>query len=99
MRVTPGPGSGDFRREPRQPRLDILARWFTEAVPVAESHAITLAAENHGDYTADEMLWLVEAVGSPSFRGRFLLRAGQQRGRRAKKRQRRDSVLCGEGGA
>jgi len=67
MRVTPGPGSGDFRRQPRQPRLDILARWFTEAVAVAERHAIKLAAENHGDYTSDEMLWLVEAVGSPSF--------------------------------
>ena len=67
MRVTPGPGSGDFRRLPRQPRLDVLARWYREALPVAENHGIKLAAENHGDYTSDEMLWLVEAVGSPSF--------------------------------
>jgi sugar phosphate isomerase/epimerase len=67
MRVTPGPGPADFRHQPRQPRLDVLARWFKEAVLVARRHNIKLAAENHGDYTAEEMLWLVEAVDSPSF--------------------------------
>lgn len=67
MRVTPGPGSKDYRYEPRQPRLDVLAEWFSEAVRHAEPRGIRLAAENHGDYTAKEMLWLVEAVGSPSF--------------------------------
>jgi sugar phosphate isomerase/epimerase len=67
MRVTPGPGGKDYRYEPRQPRLEILARWFKEAVRHAEPRGIKLAAENHGDYTAKEMLWLVEAVGSPFF--------------------------------
>ncbi len=67
MRVTPGPGSMDYRKTPRQPRLEILARWYIEAVEVARHHDVRLAAENHGDYTADEMLWLVEAVGSPYF--------------------------------
>ncbi len=65
MRVTPGPGPADFRYEPRRPRLDILAGWFKEAVRVAERHNLKLALENHGDYTADEMLWLIEAVESP----------------------------------
>ncbi|MGA3218255.1 MAG: sugar phosphate isomerase/epimerase family protein [Acidimicrobiales bacterium] len=67
MRVTPGPGSGDYRYLPRQPRLEVLAAWFKEAVPEAERRGVRLAAENHGDYTAREMLWLVEAIGSPYF--------------------------------
>jgi sugar phosphate isomerase/epimerase len=67
MRVTPGPGSLDYRTTPRQPRLEVLARWYQEAVTVAEQHGVKLAAENHGDYTATEMLQLVEAVASPSF--------------------------------
>jgi sugar phosphate isomerase/epimerase len=66
MRVTPGPGPTDFRYAPRQPRLDTLARWFKEAALVAQHHGIKLAVENHGDYTAEEMLWLIEAVDSPS---------------------------------
>jgi 3-oxoisoapionate decarboxylase len=67
MRVVPGPGPGDYRYLPRQPRLDVLARWFKEAALEAASREVKLAAENHGDYTAREMLWLVEAVGSPYF--------------------------------
>jgi sugar phosphate isomerase/epimerase len=67
MRVTPGPGRGDYRYLPRQPRLEVLAGWFTEAARAAGARGVKLAAENHGDYTAREMLWLVEAVGSPYF--------------------------------
>jgi sugar phosphate isomerase/epimerase len=67
MRVTPGPGSGDYRYEPRQPRLEMLAGWFQEAAREAETRGIKLAAENHGHYSAKEMLWLVEAVSSPYF--------------------------------
>jgi sugar phosphate isomerase/epimerase len=67
MRVTPGPGSVDYRYEPRQPRLDVLAGWFQEAAHEAKARGIKLAAENHGQYSAEEMLWLVEAVGSPYF--------------------------------
>jgi len=67
MRVTPGPGPADYRWEPRQPRLEVLAAWFKEAAGKAGPRGIKLAAENHGDYTAKEMLWLVEAVGSPYF--------------------------------
>ncbi|MGD0983356.1 MAG: sugar phosphate isomerase/epimerase family protein [Acidimicrobiales bacterium] len=67
MRVTPGPGSGDYRYEPRQPRLEVLAGWFQEAAREAKARGVKLAAENHGHYSAEEMLWLVEAVGSPYF--------------------------------
>jgi len=67
MRVTPGPGPGQWRYEPRQPRLEVLAAWFQEAAGQAGRRGVKLAAENHGDYTAKEMLWLVEAVGSPYF--------------------------------
>lgn len=67
MRVVPGPGPGDYRYLPRQPRLDVLAGWFKEAALAAAPRGVKLAAENHGDYTAREMLWLVEAVGSPYF--------------------------------
>jgi sugar phosphate isomerase/epimerase len=67
MRVTPGPGSRDYRYEPRQPRLEVLAGWFQEAACEAEGRGIKLAAENHGHYSAKEMLWLVDAVGSPYF--------------------------------
>jgi 3-oxoisoapionate decarboxylase len=67
MRVVPGPGPGGYRYLPRQPRLDVLATWFEEAAIAAGAREVKLAAENHGDYTAREMLWLVEAVGSPYF--------------------------------
>jgi sugar phosphate isomerase/epimerase len=67
MRVTPGPGPTDWRYEQRQPRLEVLAGWFQEAAREAGTRGIKLAAENHGDYTSKEMLWLVEAVGSPYF--------------------------------
>jgi sugar phosphate isomerase/epimerase len=59
--------SRNVPREPHQPQLDILARWFKEAMPVADDYGVKLAIENHIDYTADECLWLIEAVGSPNF--------------------------------
>ena len=67
MRVTPGPGPGDYRYLPRQPRLEVLAAWLKQAALEAERRGVRLAAEHHGDYTAREMLWLVAAVGSPYF--------------------------------
>lgn len=56
-----------FRNEPHQPQLDILSKWFKDAVKVAEDKGVKLAVENHIDYTADECLWLIESVGSPYF--------------------------------
>src|SRR5258708_10148235 len=41
-----------FRKEPHQPQLEILAKWFKEAAKVAADNGVKLAGENHIDYTA-----------------------------------------------
>jgi sugar phosphate isomerase/epimerase len=57
--------SRKFRHEPHGPQLERLAAMLHEAVPHAEQRGIRLAIENHIDFTADEVLWLIEQVGSP----------------------------------
>jgi len=65
MRVT---GSSlMFRHEPHGPQIKALAAQFKQAVSVADSYGVKLAVENHIDYTADEILELLEGVGSPNF--------------------------------
>lgn len=54
-----------FRNEPHGPQIDRLIGMFREAVKVAEQFNIRLAVENHIDFTADEMVTLLDAVGSP----------------------------------
>jgi sugar phosphate isomerase/epimerase len=54
-----------FRNEPHGPQIERLTRMFKEAVVVAEDHGIKMADENHIDFTADEMLQLLDSVGSP----------------------------------
>jgi sugar phosphate isomerase/epimerase len=54
-----------FRNEPHAPQIERLTRMFIEAVKVAEQYGIRLAVENHIDFTADEMVQLLDAVGSP----------------------------------
>lgn len=56
-----------FRNEPHAPQLEILAKWFKEAVDVAEAEGIKLAVENHIDYNSDEIKWLIDKIGSDSF--------------------------------
>jgi sugar phosphate isomerase/epimerase len=56
-----------FRFEPHQPQLEKLAAMFKTAVKEAESNGIKLAIENHIDYNADEILWLINEVGSKNF--------------------------------
>ena len=56
-----------FRFAPHEPQLEILARWFREAAEIASKHGIRLAVENHIDYNSDEILWLIEQVGSEYF--------------------------------
>lgn len=56
-----------FRHEPHQPQIEALVAQFRRAVPLAEAAGVTLAVENHIDFTADEMVQMIEAVGSPNF--------------------------------
>lgn len=56
-----------FRFQPHEPQLQTLAAWFREAAAIAERKRIRLAVENHIDYNADEIKWLVDAVGSEWF--------------------------------
>ena len=65
MRIT---GSAfDWRHENHREHMDRLIPLYKEAVKVAEDCGVRLAAENHIDYTADEMLEMIEKVGSKSF--------------------------------
>ncbi len=54
-----------FRHQPHEPQLQRLTAMFREAVKVAESAGIKMAVENHIDFTADEMVRLLDAVDSP----------------------------------
>jgi len=65
MRVT---GSSlMFRHEDHQEQIRALSKQFKEAIKIAEDYGVKLAVENHIDFTADEILQLVESVGSPNF--------------------------------
>ena len=56
-----------FRFQPHEPQLEKLATWFKEAAALAEKKGVKLAVENHIDYNADEIKWLVDAVHSDHF--------------------------------
>jgi sugar phosphate isomerase/epimerase len=54
-----------FRHEPHQPQIERLAEMFKKAIKVAEDYDIKMAVENHIDFTADEILQLLDNVDSP----------------------------------
>src|SRR5712692_981298 len=54
-----------FRKEAHGPQIERLTKMFRNAVKVAATYDIKLAVENHIDFTADEMLQLLESVNSP----------------------------------
>ncbi len=54
-----------FRFEDHQQQISRLVGMLKQAVVIAEGHGIRLAIENHIDFTAKEMLQLLEQVGSP----------------------------------
>lgn len=65
MRIT---GSAfDWRHENHRDHIARLVPMYKEATKIAESYGVRLAAENHIDFTADEMLEMIEAVDSPNF--------------------------------
>ena len=53
-----------FRHEPHGPQIKALVDQFKEAVKVAKDNGVKMAVENHIDFTADEILQLLEEVGS-----------------------------------
>ena len=53
-----------FRHEPHGPQIQALVGLFKEAVKVAQDNCVKMAVENHIDFTADEILHLLEGVGS-----------------------------------
>ena len=53
-----------FRYEPHGPQLSKLTQMLKEAVKVAEDKGVIIAMENHIDYTASEILELINNVGS-----------------------------------
>jgi sugar phosphate isomerase/epimerase len=54
--------------EPRAPQIASTIRMIKEAVEVAAEHDVTLALENHIDFTGPEMLQILEGVGSERLR-------------------------------
>jgi len=56
-----------FRHEPHGPQIEALGKQFKEAMKVAKEYGVKLAVENHCDYTADEILHLLELVDDKDF--------------------------------
>ena len=52
-------------------RIENVVAMLEQAVGVAERHDVTLALENHLDFTSDELLRILEAVGSDRLRVNF----------------------------
>jgi sugar phosphate isomerase/epimerase len=62
-------GSRRTAHEPHGPALERIAQVITDrCLRPAESLGLTLAFENHWDYTADEVLWLLNRVGSDTLK-------------------------------
>ncbi len=56
-----------FRHEDHGPQLEKLTAMFAVAAKEAERMGLKIADENHIDFDSDEMLFLIQAVGSPNF--------------------------------
>ena len=56
-----------FRHENHKEQLERLLVQFKEAARIAEDHGVKLAMENHQDFTAEEIIPLIEGVNSPNF--------------------------------
>lgn len=54
-----------FRFEDHQEQIARLTKMFREAVKVAEGCGIKMAVENHIDFTNEEILQLLDSIGSP----------------------------------
>ena len=57
----------DYRNDPHGPQIERLTGIFKECAKMAGDEGVKLADENHFDFTTDEYLGLIQAVGSPHF--------------------------------
>lgn len=57
--------------EPHGPQVEASIAMLKKATKVAEGHGVTLAIENHIDFTSLEILEIVQAIDSPNFRVNF----------------------------
>jgi sugar phosphate isomerase/epimerase len=55
-----------FRREPRAPQIERLSGLLREPARMAGDRGLRLAMENHFDFTADELLEILDNVSSES---------------------------------
>jgi sugar phosphate isomerase/epimerase len=60
-----------FRNEPHGPQIEAVAAMLKESVKIAEAHGVTLAIENHIDYTSAEIVEILDRVGSKALRVNF----------------------------
>ncbi len=55
-----------FRHEPHGPQIERVSKILKEIMPLVEDYGIKLAIENHFDFTSDEILEILDRVGSDS---------------------------------
>lgn len=60
-----------YVNEPHEPMVRDSIRMLKEAVEVAREHGVTLALENHIDFTSEEILQIVEGVDSENLKVNF----------------------------
>ena len=56
-----------FRFEDHQEQIERLSKMFIDAMKLADRYGLKMADENHIDFTADEMLQMIENVNHPNF--------------------------------
>jgi 3-oxoisoapionate decarboxylase len=60
-----------FRHQPHGPQIDAIVRMLRESVRIAADHDVVLAIENHIDYTSEEILQILQRVGSERLKVNF----------------------------
>lgn len=60
-----------FRNQPHEPQIEAIVRMLQQSVKIAEDNGVVLAIENHIDYTSEEILQMLERVGSEALKVNF----------------------------
>jgi len=53
-----------FRHEPHGPQIEKVSKILQDVMPLFEDYGVKLGIENHFDFTSDELLEIIEKVGS-----------------------------------